>query len=85
MAVLAALRRRSERLAEALERVVPLRVPLLGGCVTLREMMNLTFAVETLTGGGFAVEDARGEAGAWVGGQPGGGCRGIPKPPWRAC
>ncbi len=64
-AVLALLRRRSEALAESLDRWA-LKVPLWGRLTRLREMLNLTFAVETLTGGGFAVEDALREADAVV-------------------
>ncbi len=61
----ALLRRGSEAFAESLDRWA-LKVPLWGRLRYLREILNLTFAVETLTGGGFPVEDALQEAGSVV-------------------
>ena len=54
------------RLAEILDRVV-LRLPLVGRMRFLREMLNLLFALEMLTAGGFTVEDALAQAGEVVG------------------
>jgi len=49
-------------MAEKLDRLI-LRVPVLGHIKSLRESLNFLFAMETLTGAGFAVEDALLEAG----------------------
>jgi len=54
------------RLAETLDALV-LRLPLIGRMRFLREMLNLLFALEMLTAGGFTVEDALAEAGEVVG------------------
>jgi type II secretory pathway component PulF len=64
--VLAVARRSNPRLAEALDRAV-LRVPLIGRMRFLREMLNLLFALEMLSAGGFTVEDALAQAGEVVG------------------
>ena len=55
--LLAVLRRGNPRLAERLDRIV-LGLPLVGRMRFLREMLNLLFAMEMLTAGGFTVEDA---------------------------
>jgi type II secretory pathway component PulF len=55
--VLSLLRKTNPRLALALDRLV-LRLPLYGRLRYLREILNLLFALEMLTGGGFSVEDA---------------------------
>ena len=66
MVFLTVARRSSTRLAEILDRVV-LRLPLIGRMRFLREMLNLLFALEMLTAGGFTVEDALSQAGDVVG------------------
>jgi len=58
---IALLRRRDSPLAEWLDRLV-LRVPVVGTMRRLREILNLLFAMEALTGGGFTVEDALSES-----------------------
>jgi len=63
---LSAARRSGMRLAETLDALV-LRLPLIGRMRFLREMLNLLFALEMLTAGGFTVEDALAEAGEVVG------------------
>jgi type II secretory pathway component PulF len=60
--LLGCLRRKDPRLALALDRLV-LRLPLYGRLKYLREILNLLFALEMLTAGGFSVEDALAEAG----------------------
>jgi type II secretory pathway component PulF len=55
------IRRRNPTAASRLDRLL-LRIPLLGRITYLAEMMNLTFALETLCGGGFSVEEALQEA-----------------------
>ena len=64
--VLAVLRRSRARLAETLDRAA-LKLPLIGRMRFLREMLNLLFALEMLTAGGFTVEDALAQAGEVVG------------------
>ncbi len=64
--LLAVLRRGNEALAEKLDRLV-LRLPVIGRARYLREMLNLLFALEILTGGGFTVEDALAESTKIVG------------------
>ena len=59
--VLSGLRRSNPRLALALDRLV-LRLPIYGRMKYLREILNLLFALEMLTAGGFSVEDALSEA-----------------------
>ncbi len=54
-------RRRSSSAAEALDRVL-LRLPGAGSVIRHRETLSFVFAMETLVGGGFAVEDAMLEA-----------------------
>jgi type IV pilus assembly protein PilC len=56
------IRKTRGSMAERLDRVI-LRVPILGHIRSLRENLNFLFAMETLTGAGFAVEDALLEAG----------------------
>jgi type II secretory pathway component PulF len=56
------IRKTRGKIAEKLDRVI-LRVPVLGHIKSLRESLNFLFAMETLTGAGFAVEDALLEAG----------------------
>jgi type II secretory pathway component PulF len=58
---LSLLRRSNPRLALAVDALV-LRVPLYGRMRYLREILNLLFALEMLTAGGFSVEDALAEA-----------------------
>lgn len=55
--LLAVLRRGDPLLGERLDRIV-LGLPLVGRMRFLREMLNLLFAMEMLTAGGFTVEDA---------------------------
>jgi type II secretory pathway component PulF len=64
--VLTVLRRSDTALAETLDRLV-LKVPVLGRMRYLREVLNLLFAMETLTGGGFTIEDALAESARIVG------------------
>ena len=59
--VLSSLRRSNPRLALTLDRLV-LRLPIYGRMKYLREILNLLFALEMLTTGGFSVEDALAEA-----------------------
>ncbi len=59
--MLSGLRRSNPRLALALDRLV-LRLPIYGRMKYLREILNLLFALEMLTAGGFSVEDALSEA-----------------------
>jgi type II secretory pathway component PulF len=61
-AVVYLIRKTRGSMAERLDRVI-LRVPILGHIRSLRESLNFLFAMETLTGAGFAVEDALLEAG----------------------
>ncbi len=56
------IRRIGGKLAERLDRIL-LKIPILGPIKTLRESLNFLFAMETLTGGGFSVEDSLLEAG----------------------
>jgi len=56
------IRKTGGSMAERLDRLI-LRVPVLGHIRSLRESLNFLFAMETLTGAGFAVEDALLEAG----------------------
>ena len=58
---LSAARRSRMHLAETLDGLV-LRLPLVGRMRFLREMLNLLFALEMLTAGGFTVEDALAQA-----------------------
>jgi type II secretory pathway component PulF len=60
--VLGSLRRANPRLALALDRLA-LRLPIYGRMKYQREILNLLFALEMLTAGGFSVEDALAEAG----------------------
>jgi len=60
------IRKTGGSMAERLDRLI-LRVPVLGHIRSLRESLNFLFAMETLTGAGFAVEDALLEAGNVVG------------------
>ena len=60
------IRKTGGSMAERLDRLI-LRVPVLGHIMSLRESLNFLFAMETLTGAGFAVEDALLEAGNVVG------------------
>jgi type II secretory pathway component PulF len=66
--VLSALRRSNPALALALDRLV-LRLPVYGRVRYLREILNLLFALEMLTAGGFSVEDALGESAEVTGNQ----------------
>jgi type II secretory pathway component PulF len=66
--VLSALRRNNPALALALDRLV-LRLPVYGRVRYLREILNLLFALEMLTAGGFSVEDALGESAEVTGNQ----------------
>jgi type II secretory pathway component PulF len=66
--VLSALRRTNPALALALDRLV-LRLPIYGRVKYLREVLNLLFALEMLTAGGFSVEDALGESAEVTGNQ----------------
>ena len=59
--VLSAARRRRPAFAERLDRLA-LKLPLIGRLSRLQQMLNLTFAMETMTAGGLAVEDALQEA-----------------------
>jgi type II secretory pathway component PulF len=59
-------RRRSDAWAERIDRWL-LKVPVIGSMQNMRETLNLLFAMESLTQGGFTVEDALQEAGAVVG------------------
>jgi len=56
------IRRIGGKFAERLDRIL-LKIPILGPIKTLRESLNFLFAMETLTGGGFSVEDSLLEAG----------------------
>jgi len=58
---LGSLRRANPRLALALDRLV-LGLPIYGRVKYLREILNLLFALEMLTAGGFSVEDALSES-----------------------
>jgi len=66
--VLSSLRRSNPALALALDRLV-LRLPVYGRVRYLREILNLLFALEMLTTGGFSVEDALGESAEVTGNQ----------------
>jgi type II secretory pathway component PulF len=61
IALLSVLRRSNPKLALSLDRLV-LRLPIYGRVKYLREILNLLFALEMLTGGGFSVEDALAES-----------------------
>jgi type II secretory pathway component PulF len=63
---LSLLRRSDRTFFEKLDRGL-LKLPLVGRFTYLREMLNLLFAMETLTSGGFVVEVALLEAGEVVG------------------
>ncbi len=54
-------RRSSAAAAEAIDRAL-LRVPAAGSVIRHRETLGFVFAMETLVGGGFSVEDAMAEA-----------------------
>ncbi|MBN1409591.1 MAG: type II secretion system F family protein [Spirochaetales bacterium] len=55
------IRRQGGAIAEQLDRIL-LKLPFVGKIVGIREFLNFLFAMETLTGSGFAVEDALPEA-----------------------
>jgi type II secretory pathway component PulF len=56
------IRRIGGKSAERLDRIL-LKIPILGPIKTLRESLNFLFAMETLTSGGFSIEDSLLEAG----------------------
>lgn len=58
-------RRREGKLAEFLDRMI-LKIPIIGRISFYKENLTFLFAMETLTGGGFTVEDALQEAGRVV-------------------
>jgi len=61
-AVFFLIRKIGGKMAERLDRIL-LKIPILGHIMSLRESLNFLFAMETLTGGGFSVEDSLLEAG----------------------
>jgi type II secretory pathway component PulF len=61
MGTLNILRRRSNILGERIDRLF-LSLPLAGRIILYRECMNFLFAMETLTGSGYSVEEALDEA-----------------------
>ncbi|MBA7556380.1 hypothetical protein ES705_49086 [subsurface metagenome] len=63
--ILSIIRKRNKVMAEKLDRLF-LRLPVLGRIKYLKEILNFLFAMETLTGGGFNVEDALLESGKVV-------------------
>jgi type II secretory pathway component PulF len=66
--VLSRLRKANQTLALSLDLLV-LRLPIYGRVRYLREILNLLFALEMLTSGGFSVEDALAEASNVTGNQ----------------
>ncbi|HEB11962.1 MAG TPA: type II secretion system F family protein [Spirochaetales bacterium] len=63
--ILSIIRKRNKGMAEKLDRL-SLKLPVLGRMRYLKEILNFLFAMETLTGGGFNVEDALLESGKVV-------------------
>ncbi|KPJ84653.1 MAG: hypothetical protein AMS17_15935 [Spirochaetes bacterium DG_61] len=61
-AVFFLIRKIGGKMAERLDRIL-LKIPILGHIMSIRESLNFLFAMETLTGGGFSVEDSLLEAG----------------------